>query len=1165
MSKDCKYYHRNRPLRYGKNNNSKRREKGAPTSTLIDNHNPLQNAAQHSTNNATSSADFIMDPLNFNDNSNNDSELLDTAPLNEIKISEDPAGWLSQQGNMNLDQHPHSQSLEMTPMAEHPSLAYQAQVALDSNQAQLVDSKNAELAANKDTRSQSTTTSNNNTNNSNTLDILEDSIFQDFFSNIAQTHPPATQQVATDDTQRNAPLSNHSIIIDHQNETTTTTTITNKNINLDHENNNNNTHNTGSDMNVEKLAIGKLDRWLSSNEQQNHSAWTNDIERISELTHNNSIQRNKSKQTVGMTTTMIVTNPIDGGQPVMAANQNQKQMSSENQPKETFIQPQIATTTTTGTPTTTKPELPTESQSSIPTTTSSNSSGTTTNGFTMTADGLNHQETGCSSNQKKENKQQHLFVVSSEDHEVVNSLNAVEQLHSAPQGLLNNNNKLPRSPGGATLDCNDSATRRGTETLHIKLEHSGLNAIPSSESCELNKIEDNLYVGIGDNTVDHEEEEEEEKDEQDELEGENLEQLISTIEAAHRANCNYLRSNLAQKQHQVSLFGLALPGGRMGVGQTNSVDLAGATGSAQLTEVNHENHQFRLTNSGSGSLCSGASSMSSSGLGTSNSPGSSICQVPSSASSSISSGSPLNQSNFQSSASPPGSLSPPSDQGAGSAISSIMKLVDGVSRGHEEQQQQKASIRTTTNRQPLDSKPATSEHNNKKPRLDTADDCLSSVSSDSDRNRNTTDTARSRPSIQATLATDEQRILLWQEYALLVNPSIKQVVEFAKQVPGFLALNQLDQLLLIKSGFFEIWLVTIAAMFQSGDQNNQKSNRKSSAKLITDADLTINNSNNNNYSYHDNGTLTFSDGTFLSREQLDSIFDKNFTAIAFNFSISLNELALDDTEIGLLSAIILLQPKRPGIRCTRDVAMRQTTIMKALKTKLRRSSRSIADQLPVVGTGSDKNIKSSASLSGNSSNRILKRARNPRDSRFTSLIVQLKDLEYINRIHGQYIDWLRANCSFIRLPTLFAEIFDIPSSSKSSSSAASSINDSLEDDDGACQFEELIECHPEQQEQQQLQLITIKNEDSHHQQQQQPDFTLNQITGIQQQQEPSDSEQQQQQQSINTFVNDKFEPDFFFDILPSFGESDDYKIDAADLNPTVNCLVDSSMNNSNQL
>lgn len=122
---------------------------------------------------------------------------------------------------------------------------------------------------------------------------------------------------------------------------------------------------------------------------------------------------------------------------------------------------------------------------------------------------------------------------------------------------------------------------------------------------------------------------------------------------------------------------------------------------------------------------------------------------------------------------------------------------------------------------------------------------------------------------------EEYKVSLWQEYALLMNPSIQQVVEFAKQVPGFLALNQLDQLLLIKSGFFEIWMVAVANMFNCTDN-----------------------------------TLTFSDGTYINKDQLELMFDKSFTSNAFNFSVSFNQLRLDETEIGLVSAIILLQPSK---------------------------------------------------------------------------------------------------------------------------------------------------------------------------------------------------------------------------------------------------------------
>jgi len=69
-----------------------------------------------------------------------------------------------------------------------------------------------------------------------------------------------------------------------------------------------------------------------------------------------------------------------------------------------------------------------------------------------------------------------------------------------------------------------------------------------------------------------------------------------------------------------------------------------------------------------------------------------------------------------------------------------------------------------------------------------------------------------------------------------MTPSVQRVVEFAKRVPGFCDFTQDDQLILIKLGFFEVWLNYIA-------------------KATTDL------------------TLTFDDGTFMTRQQLEIMYD----------------------------------------------------------------------------------------------------------------------------------------------------------------------------------------------------------------------------------------------------------------------------------------------------
>lgn len=85
-------------------------------------------------------------------------------------------------------------------------------------------------------------------------------------------------------------------------------------------------------------------------------------------------------------------------------------------------------------------------------------------------------------------------------------------------------------------------------------------------------------------------------------------------------------------------------------------------------------------------------------------------------------------------------------------------------------------------------------------------------------------------------AVESQRIWLWQQFAARVTPSVQRVVEFAKRVPGFCDLTQDDQLILIKVGFFEIWLTHVA-------------------KMVSDT------------------SMTFDDGTYITRHQMELMYE----------------------------------------------------------------------------------------------------------------------------------------------------------------------------------------------------------------------------------------------------------------------------------------------------
>jgi nuclear receptor subfamily 1 group D protein 3 len=105
---------------------------------------------------------------------------------------------------------------------------------------------------------------------------------------------------------------------------------------------------------------------------------------------------------------------------------------------------------------------------------------------------------------------------------------------------------------------------------------------------------------------------------------------------------------------------------------------------------------------------------------------------------------------------------------------------------------------------------------------------------------------------------ESHRIWLWQQFAARVTPSVQRVVEFAKRVPGFCELSQDDQLILIKVGFFEVWLSHIS-------------------KMTSDT------------------SMTFEDGTYITRQQLELMYEVGYDEIALSFSIATSpSLPLDN-------------------------------------------------------------------------------------------------------------------------------------------------------------------------------------------------------------------------------------------------------------------------------
>ncbi|KAK2149499.1 hypothetical protein LSH36_449g03009 [Paralvinella palmiformis] len=149
---------------------------------------------------------------------------------------------------------------------------------------------------------------------------------------------------------------------------------------------------------------------------------------------------------------------------------------------------------------------------------------------------------------------------------------------------------------------------------------------------------------------------------------------------------------------------------------------------------------------------------------------------------------------------------------------------------------------------------------------------------------------------------EAHRCQMFQNLAAYILPTIQRVVEFAKRIPGFADLSQDDQLILIKCGFFEIWLSWMTKLFNSTDK-----------------------------------TLTLEDGSVVPKGELDIVYTPDIVSDMFSFAQSFGALKLNDTEIGLFSACALVDTSRPNISNMTMVEKIQERLREALKLQISRN------------------------------------------------------------------------------------------------------------------------------------------------------------------------------------------------------------------------------------
>ncbi|XP_020287691.1 probable nuclear hormone receptor HR3 isoform X3 [Pseudomyrmex gracilis] len=144
---------------------------------------------------------------------------------------------------------------------------------------------------------------------------------------------------------------------------------------------------------------------------------------------------------------------------------------------------------------------------------------------------------------------------------------------------------------------------------------------------------------------------------------------------------------------------------------------------------------------------------------------------------------------------------------------------------------------------------------------------------------------------------------LWLECAQKLTTVIQQIIEFAKMVPGFMKLSQDDQIVLLKAGSFELAVLRMSRYL----------------------DLQQN-------------CVLYGD-TLLPQEAFytTDTAEMKLVSCVFELARSIAELKLTETELALYSAVVLLSPDRPGLKCLGDINRLSQAVIRALRSELDRN------------------------------------------------------------------------------------------------------------------------------------------------------------------------------------------------------------------------------------
>ncbi|KAL1250275.1 hypothetical protein QQF64_021280 [Cirrhinus molitorella] len=142
---------------------------------------------------------------------------------------------------------------------------------------------------------------------------------------------------------------------------------------------------------------------------------------------------------------------------------------------------------------------------------------------------------------------------------------------------------------------------------------------------------------------------------------------------------------------------------------------------------------------------------------------------------------------------------------------------------------------------------------------------------------------------------------VWESFSQCFTPAVREVVEFAKGIPGFQELCQHDQVMLLKAGTFQVLMVRFCSLFN-----------------------------------HKERTLTFLNGQTYPLVTLRGLGMGSLLDAMFEFSSKLSSLGLESDEMALFMAVVLVSADCSGISDMVAVEQLQEGLIRALRTLVTR-------------------------------------------------------------------------------------------------------------------------------------------------------------------------------------------------------------------------------------